>query len=81
MERLKRLKLVLLGSHRVGKSSIIGQFINNYFDKLILPTFNTDKSFKEIELINGKKIDLEIGIVLVVKLLGQKIKYFLIMLK
>ena len=52
---MKRLKIVLLGSSCVGKTSIIDQYIRKCFDENIFFTLCSDKSIKEIELINGKK--------------------------
>ena len=57
---MERLKIVLLGSICVGKTSIIDQYIRNGFYELFEKTIDADKSIKEIVLSDGKKIDLEI---------------------
>ena len=57
---MERLKIVLLGSICVGKTSIIDQYIRNGFYELFEKTIVADKSIKEIVLNDGKKIDLEI---------------------
>ncbi len=57
---MERLKIVLLGSICVGKTSIIDQYIRNGFYELFEKTIVADKSIKEIVLSDGKKIDLEI---------------------
>ena len=57
---MERLKIVLLGSICVGKTSIIDQYIRNGFYELFEKTIDADKSIKEIVLNDGKKIDLEI---------------------
>ena len=55
---MERLKIVLLGSICVGKTSIIDQYIRNGFYELFEKTIDADKSIKEIVLSDGKKIDL-----------------------
>ena len=57
---MERLKIVLLGSICVGKTSIIDQYIRNGFYELFEKTIVADKSIKEIVLSDGKKTDLEI---------------------
>ncbi len=57
---MERLKIVLLGSICVGKTSIIDQYIRNGFYELFEKTIVAEKSIKEIVLNDGKKIDLEI---------------------
>ena len=42
------------------KTAIINQFINNFFDEQFIIKTPNDKPIKELELINGKKISLEI---------------------
>ncbi len=55
---MKKLKLVLLGSSQVGKTAIIEQFTEKIFHEIGYLTIGCDKSIKEIQLINGKKIAL-----------------------
>ncbi len=57
---MESLKIVLLGSICVGKTSIIDQYIRNGFYELFEKTIVAEKSIKEIVLNDGKKIDLEI---------------------
>ena len=54
------IKLIVVGEKHVGKTSIIGQYINNIFSQEYIMTVSTDKSIKEIELENKAKIKIEI---------------------
>ena len=54
----KSLKLVLLGSSCVGKTSIIGHYIREWFNEESNQIMRADELFKEIELINGKIIKI-----------------------
>ncbi len=54
------IKLIVVGDKHVGKTSIIGQYINNIFSQEYIMTVSTDKSIKEIELENNIKINIEI---------------------
>ena len=57
---MKKLKLVLLGSSEVGKTAIIDQFTQKNIQDIYYLTISIDKYTKEITLINGKKLQLEI---------------------
>ena len=78
---MEKLKLVLLGSSNVQKTTIITNFIENAFPSEIIQTTSCEKSIKKIELINQKKILLEIWELLVLKYICQSIKYMLEKLK
>ena len=61
IKKMNRIKAILVGASKVGKTSIITQFINRKFDQEYIATYSpNDKSIKEIDLKNGKKITLEI---------------------
>ena len=53
------IKIVLLGSCGVGKTSIILKYGQNAFDKNIEPTYSANKLEKDI-IIEGQKIHIEI---------------------
>ena len=54
------IKLIVVGETKVGKTSIIDQYINNQFSEEYVTTMTQDKSTKEIELGNNTKIKIEI---------------------
>ena len=60
MNSKNKVKLILVGNNKVGKSSIIFQFIENKFSEEYLTTISQDKSIKEIKLEDGEKINLKI---------------------
>ncbi len=55
-----KIKLILVGETKVGKTSIITQYIKNDFLEEFITTTSQDKSIKEIKLENGEEIVLEI---------------------
>ena len=55
-----KIKLILVGETKVGKTSIIHQYIKNDFLEEFMTTTSQDKSIKEIKLENGEEIVLEI---------------------
>ena len=59
-KKMKKVKLILVGDGKVGKTSIITQYMTGTFKEDYVMTTNQDKSIKEIELKNGEKICLEI---------------------
>ena len=56
---MKKLKVTLIGESKVGKTSLINQYVNNEFEDEYLMTIGNDKLIKEIE-INENKVRLEI---------------------
>ena len=54
-----KLKLILVGNSKVGKTSIISQYYNKSFSGEYITTISTDKITKEVE-INNTKINLQI---------------------
>ena len=54
-----KVKLILIGEGEVGKTAIITQFVQGYFQEDYIQTVSQDKSFKQVT-IDGKVIDLEI---------------------
>ena len=56
---MKKLKVTLIGESKVGKTSLINQYVNNKFEDEYLMTIGNDKMIKEIE-INENKVRLEI---------------------
>ena len=57
---MKKLKLIFVGEHAVGKTSIITQYMGNGYSSESTTTTAGDKSVKEIKLENGKNFNLEI---------------------
>ncbi len=53
-------KIKLVGDGKVGKTSIITQYITNSFKEDYIMSTNQDKSIKEIKLEDGVKLTLEI---------------------
>ena len=56
---MKKTKVILVGEPKVGKTSIINQYVESSFSEEYLMTLTGDKLIKEVE-INGSKISLEI---------------------
>ncbi len=56
---MNKIKFIVLGLDKVGKTTIIFQLFENIFNDKLLPTVGDDKSLKEIE-INHKKVKIEI---------------------
>ena len=56
---MKKLKVTLIGESKVGKTSLINQYVNNKFEEEYFMTIGNDKLIKEIE-INENKVRLEI---------------------
>ena len=56
---MKKLKVTLIGESKVGKTSLINQYVNNKFEEEYIMTIGNDKMIKEIE-INENKVRLEI---------------------
>ena len=54
-----KLNFTLIGESKVGKTSLINQYVNNKFEDEYLMTIGNDKMIKEIE-INENKVRLEI---------------------
>ena len=57
---MEKIKLILVGDGKVGKTSIITQYITNSFKEDYIMSTNQDKSIKEIKLEDGVKLTLEI---------------------
>ena len=60
MDNKIRLKVIFVGSGRVGKTSLITQYLNKTFTEGYLMTVGVDKSIKNIK-IEGKDVILEIN--------------------
>ncbi len=60
MENLERLKIILIGESKVGKTSIITQYCEQIFQSDYISTIGTDRFLKAIELENKTKVNLEI---------------------
>ncbi len=58
-EKPLKLKLILVGHGKVGKTSLINQYINNEDTLSYIATMGADKSLKNIN-IEGKEVTLEI---------------------
>ena len=56
---MKKLKFILVGESKVGKTSLINQYVNNEFDGDYLMTIGNDKMTKDIK-INEEQLKLEI---------------------
>ena len=56
---MKKIKCILIGENRVGKTHLINQYVNNQFEEDYLQTIGDDRTIKELT-INGKKIILEL---------------------
>ena len=56
---MNKINFVLIGESKVGKTSLINQYINNQFEADYLMTIGNDKTTKEIT-IDEKKVTLEI---------------------
>ena len=56
---MEKIKIILTGESRVGKTCIINQYINKQFDTAFISTIGTDKSLKEIT-VKDKILKLEI---------------------
>ncbi len=56
---MKKTKVILVGESKVGKTSIISQYVESSFSEEYLITLTGDKLKKEVEII-GRKINLEI---------------------
>lgn len=41
-------KISLLGATEVGKTSLVNQFVNHYFDKVYEPTDNDIREFRKL---------------------------------
>ena len=54
-----KLNFTLIGESKVGKTSLINQYVNNKFEEEYFMTIGNDKLIKEIE-INENKVRLEI---------------------
>ena len=54
-----KLNFTLIGESKVGKTSLINQYVNNKFEEEYIMTIGNDKMIKEIE-INENKVRLEI---------------------
>ena len=57
---IETLKVILLGNKRVGKTTIINQYINNEFDPSLQTTIGVSFCNSLVEYEDGKKIELEI---------------------
>ena len=57
---MSKIKSILVGDSQVGKTSIITQLVRKTFDEEYIQTIAGDKSTKDIELSNGKTLNLEI---------------------
>ena len=57
--KILKIKVILVGESKVGKTSLINQFINNEDTFTYLATMGSDKSLKNIN-IKGKEVKLEI---------------------
>ena len=55
-----KIKLILVGNSKVGKTSIITQYIEKNLTENYIPTYAHDKSLKTIKLKNNKEYKLEI---------------------
>ena len=60
MDNKIRLKVIFVGSGKVGKTSLITQYLNKTFTEGYLMTVGVDKSIKNIK-IEGKDVILEIN--------------------
>ena len=60
MNKIDEKKIITLGETSVGKSSLIGYFIDQKFSYNYLPTLGFDFKVKKLELPNGKNIKLKI---------------------
>ena len=56
---MSKIKLIFVGEGKVGKTSLISQYIEKKFEEEYTMTVGSDKTYKELE-INNKKISLEI---------------------
>lgn len=56
---MKKTKVILVGESKVGKTSIVSQYVENSFSDEYIVTITGDKLTKEVE-INNKKFNLEI---------------------
>ena len=56
---MKKIKLILVGSEAVGKTSLMNQYIDKTFTESYLMTMGSDKTLKKIN-IDGKVVSLEI---------------------
>ena len=56
---MKKIKLILVGSEAVGKTSLMNQYIDKTFTESYLMTMGSDKTLKKIN-IEGKEVTLEI---------------------
>ena len=52
--------LITLGDSAVGKTSLIGRYINNNFSNNYISTFGADSQFKKTRLQNGQEIKVRI---------------------
>lgn len=52
-----RLKIVLIGNSKVGKTSVLSRYVDNVYDAYIISTIGIDFKSKTLE-INGKSIQL-----------------------
>lgn len=59
-ESLKMYNLLLLGDGKVGKTSLILRFCDNYFSQVHLATIGIDFKLKDIELDSGTKMKLKL---------------------
>ena len=56
----EKIKIILVGESKVGKTSIIKQYCEKMFSEEYISTIGSDKILKEIELENKTKVNLEI---------------------
>lgn len=54
------IKVILIGKHGVGKSSIVHQFVNQSFLEENVPTVSVDLECKEIRLGPNETVDLQV---------------------
>ncbi len=57
--KIPKIKVILVGESKVGKTSLINQYINNEDTLSYIATMGADKSLKNIN-IEGKEVTLEI---------------------
>ena len=59
-DTLKMYNILLLGDSKVGKTSLILRFCDNYFSQVHLATIGIDFKLKDIEIDSGKHIRLKL---------------------
>ena len=58
MEKVQKMKVILLGRVNVGKTNIISKYVKNYFDTKRSGTFSVSYEIKTITTRGGNKLSL-----------------------